>query len=138
MWADEALPRLRDRGLGLVGATRTLRLAGIGESQVAAELGEAILRAADPVVATYARSDAVDVRISARGPRRRRVVSRRRGSRRWPSGWPRRWPGMSGPKARRPGRTRSATRWPRAMARSRSSRSGPPGASPRCSATGTG
>jgi nicotinamide-nucleotide amidase len=67
MWADEALPRLRERGLGLVGATRTLRLAGIGESQVAAELGEAILRAADPVVATYARSDAVDVRISARG-----------------------------------------------------------------------
>ena len=67
MWADEALPRLRDRGLGLVGASRTLRLAGIGESQVAAELGEAILRAADPVVATYARSDAVDVRISARG-----------------------------------------------------------------------
>ena len=67
MWADEALPRLRDRGLGLVGATRTLRVAGIGESQVAAELGEAILRAADPVVATYARSDAVDVRISARG-----------------------------------------------------------------------
>jgi nicotinamide-nucleotide amidase len=34
---------------------------------VAAELGEAILRAPDPIVATYARSDAVDVRISARG-----------------------------------------------------------------------
>jgi nicotinamide-nucleotide amidase len=67
MWTDEVLPRLRERGLGLVGASRTLRLAGIGESQVAAELGETILRATDPVVATYARADAVDVRISARG-----------------------------------------------------------------------
>ena len=66
MWADHALPRLRDRGAGAPVASRTLRLAGIGESQVADILGEAILRAADPVVATYARQDAVDVRISAR------------------------------------------------------------------------
>jgi nicotinamide mononucleotide (NMN) deamidase PncC len=46
--------------------TRTYRLAGIGESAVAAALGERLLRAENPTVATYARSDAVDVRISAR------------------------------------------------------------------------
>ena len=45
---------------------RTLRLHGIGESQVAELLGEPLLRATNPVVATYARHEAVDVRISAR------------------------------------------------------------------------
>jgi competence/damage-inducible protein CinA-like protein len=67
MWTDHVLPRLRERGAGTDVVSRTLRLAGIGESQVADLLGEAMLRAADPVVATYARADAVDVRISARG-----------------------------------------------------------------------
>jgi nicotinamide-nucleotide amidase len=65
MWRDWALPRLHDRGLGQERVTRTYRLAGIGESSVAALLGERLLRAENPVVATYARSDAVDVRISA-------------------------------------------------------------------------
>ncbi len=72
MWTDHALPRLHWRGAGAPVASRTLRLAGIGESQVADVLGEALLRAPDPVVATYARQDAVDVRISSRdlGPAR--------------------------------------------------------------------
>ena len=65
MWADEVLPRLHRSGLGADVATRTYRLAGIGESQVAERLGEAVLRATNPVVATYARVEAVDVRISA-------------------------------------------------------------------------
>lgn len=65
MWHDEAVPRLRARGLGAPVAARTYRLMGIGESQVAELLGEALLRAANPIVATYARADAVDVRISA-------------------------------------------------------------------------
>jgi nicotinamide-nucleotide amidase len=65
MWADWVLPRLRARGLGRVQVTRTYRLAGIGESQVADLLGEGLLRTANPIVATYARADAVDVRISA-------------------------------------------------------------------------
>ena len=39
MWADHALPLLRDRGLGADVATRTFRLTGIGESQVAEILG---------------------------------------------------------------------------------------------------
>jgi molybdenum cofactor synthesis domain-containing protein len=66
MWADWVLPRLDARGLGRDLVVRTLRLTGIGESQVAERLGEPLLRAANPVVATYARSDAVDVRIAAR------------------------------------------------------------------------
>jgi nicotinamide-nucleotide amidase len=65
MWQSWVLPRLRDRGLGQERVTRTYRLAGIGESAVAAALGETLLRATNPSVATYARSDAVDVRISA-------------------------------------------------------------------------
>ena len=68
MWSDEALPRLRDRGLGTEAAVRTYRLTGIGESAVAEILGEELLRRPDPEVATYARLEAVDVRVSASGP----------------------------------------------------------------------
>ena len=67
MWADHALPRLRSRGLGTDVAVRTYRLMGIGESQVAEILGEELLRGKNPEVATYARAEAVDVRISAVG-----------------------------------------------------------------------
>jgi nicotinamide-nucleotide amidase len=69
MWEDHALPRLRARagGLGEDVASRTYRLTGIGESQVAEILGDELLRGGDPEVATYARSEAVDVRVSAIG-----------------------------------------------------------------------
>jgi nicotinamide-nucleotide amidase len=67
IWSDQVLPRLRERGAGGDTATRTFRLAGIGESALADLLGEDLLRARDPIVATYARADAVDVRISSRG-----------------------------------------------------------------------
>ena len=66
MWADAVVPRLRARGAGAAVVTRTLRLTGIGESQVAERLGVDLLRAVNPVVATYARADAIDVRIEAR------------------------------------------------------------------------
>ena len=65
MWEGWVLPRLRSMGLGRDHATRTYRLTGIGESLVADLLGEPLLRASNPVVATYARADSVDVRISA-------------------------------------------------------------------------
>jgi len=65
MWRDWVLPRLRKRGLGDRRLVRTLRTYGIGESHVAELLGEPMLRAANPVVATYARADWLDVRISA-------------------------------------------------------------------------
>ena len=67
MWSDEVLPRLRARGLGSDAAARTFRLTGIGESAVAEILGEELLRRRDPEIATYARLEAVDVRVSASG-----------------------------------------------------------------------
>ncbi len=66
MWHDVVLPRLTARGVGDDLDVRTLRLTGIGESQVVDRLGEELLRRTNPVVATYARHEAVDVRISAR------------------------------------------------------------------------
>jgi nicotinamide-nucleotide amidase len=65
MWSNEATPRLQAVGLGGPATSRTYRLAGIGESQVAELLGEEVLRSTNPIVATYARVEAVDVRISA-------------------------------------------------------------------------
>ncbi len=65
MWRDWVVPRLQNRGLGDGRVVRTLRTYGIGESHVAELLGEPMLRAANPVVATYARADWLDVRISA-------------------------------------------------------------------------
>ena len=67
MWSDEAMPRLRAQGLGADACVRTFRLTGIGESAVAEILGEEMLRRSDPEVATYARVEAVDVRVSAIG-----------------------------------------------------------------------
>lgn len=69
MWTEHVLPRLRSHpgGFGTDVASRTYRLMGIGESQVAELLGEALLRGGDPEVATYARVEAVDVRVSAVG-----------------------------------------------------------------------
>ncbi len=65
MWRDHVLPKLLARGLGLDRAARTLRLTGIGESSLVELIGEDVLRAANPEVATYARPDAVDVRVTA-------------------------------------------------------------------------
>jgi nicotinamide-nucleotide amidase len=65
MWSDWVMPRLAARKVGAGIEVRTLRLTGIGESQLAQQLGETLLRAANPIVATYARVEAVDVRISA-------------------------------------------------------------------------
>jgi len=65
MWTGWVLPRLRERGLGDGRVVRVLRTYGIGESAVVDLLGEPLFRAANPVVATYARSDWLDLRISA-------------------------------------------------------------------------
>jgi len=65
MWMDHALPRLQARGLGVDRAAETLRLTGIGESMVVDLIGKDLLEADNPRMATYARADSVDVRISA-------------------------------------------------------------------------
>src|SRR3990172_3954733 len=65
MWRDHALPRLRAGQLGAERASHTLRLTGVGESTLVGMIGEGVLRAANPQVATYARLDAGDVGVSA-------------------------------------------------------------------------
>jgi len=65
MWTGWVVPRLVERGLGRRTAVTTLRTTGIGESLLADRLGALLDRDANPTVATYARTDAVDVRISA-------------------------------------------------------------------------
>jgi len=62
MWNGWVLPRLETRGLGRPIASVTLRLTGIGESAIAERLGDLLL-GTKPQVATYARADAVDIRI---------------------------------------------------------------------------
>jgi hypothetical protein len=65
MWTEWVLPRLRGRGLGDDRAVRVLRTYGIGESAVVELLGDALFRTPNPVVATYARAEWLDLRISA-------------------------------------------------------------------------
>jgi nicotinamide-nucleotide amidase len=67
MWRDAVLPRLRDRGAGAEVAGETLRLTGIGESALVELIGEGVLRNPEPEIATYARADGVDVRVTAHG-----------------------------------------------------------------------
>ena len=65
MWAEWVMPRLAERGVGRATVAVTLRTAGLGESMIADRLGALLVRGANPTVATYARSDAVDIRVSA-------------------------------------------------------------------------
>ena len=64
MWQNEIVPRLRLRTDDSL-FTRILRVAGLGESSVEERL-DAVLHSANPTVATYAKRDAVDVRITAK------------------------------------------------------------------------
>ncbi len=64
MWEREAIPRLRPYTNALL-FTRILRVAGLGESTVEERLGD-LIHSENPTVATYAKSDAVDVRITAK------------------------------------------------------------------------
>lgn len=64
MWEHEAVPRLRPY-TGATLYTRILRVAGVGESTVEERLGD-LIHSENPTVATYAKSDAVNVRITAK------------------------------------------------------------------------
>jgi nicotinamide-nucleotide amidase len=65
MWEEQALPQLRALAGGATLFTRILRVAGLGESPIEERLGE-LIHSTNPTVATYAKNDAVDVRISAK------------------------------------------------------------------------
>ena len=97
MWEHEVLPRLRDRA-GEALFTRTLRVAGLGESTVEQRLDQLTHRS-NPTIATYAKPDAVDVRISAKAATREeaeRLVWPR-----WRSRLARCWASMSSASIRR-------------------------------------
>lgn len=64
MWEIEVVPRLRPL-TGAVLFTRILRVAGLGESTVEERIA-ALLPETNPTIATYAKRDAVDVRITAK------------------------------------------------------------------------
>jgi competence/damage-inducible protein CinA-like protein len=66
MWQSEIVPRLRQRTNDLL-FTRILRVAGMGESSVEERL-TSVIHSDNPTVATYAKPDAVDVRVTAKAP----------------------------------------------------------------------
>src|ERR1700730_8863249 len=65
MWADQALPRLAQRITGGVIVSRTLKLVGIGESHAEEALGE-LTHSTNPTLATYAKSDGIHLRLTAK------------------------------------------------------------------------
>src|SRR6266446_5980863 len=70
MWEEQALPRLARLATG--GGTivsRTLKLVGIGESHAEEALGE-LTRSSNPTLATYAKSDGIHLRLTAKATTR--------------------------------------------------------------------
>ncbi len=73
MWEAEAVPRLvRDTTGGSI-FTRLFRVSGLGESAVEERLDE-ILHSNNPTIATYAKNDAVDVRVTAKAEDQQKAV----------------------------------------------------------------
>jgi len=68
MWEQEVIPGLSPYTGGLI-FTRILRVWGLGESAVEERLG-GLVHSNNPTVATYAKSDAIDVRITAKAETR--------------------------------------------------------------------
>jgi nicotinamide-nucleotide amidase len=64
MWSEQVLPRISMLRFDRVVRSTTLRTIGIGESMVEQTL-DALVKRADPVIATYAKDDGVHVRITA-------------------------------------------------------------------------
>jgi len=64
MWENEVIPRLGSHTGGVI-FTRILRVAGLGESTVEEKLGS-LIHSTNPTLATYAKNDAIDVRVTAK------------------------------------------------------------------------
>lgn len=68
MWEHEVIPRLSPYTGGLI-FTRILRVSGLGESAVEERL-DPVIHSSNPTVATYAKFDAIDVRVTAKAETR--------------------------------------------------------------------
>src|SRR5258708_39970704 len=64
-WAERAEPRLARLITGGVIVSRTLKLVGIGESHAEEALGE-LTHSTNPNLATYAKSDGIHLRLTAK------------------------------------------------------------------------
>ena len=74
MWEEQAIPRLAPRvGAGAI-VSRTLKLAGIGESHAEEQLGD-LTRSTNPTLATYAKADGVHLRLTAKATNRADAVT---------------------------------------------------------------
>src|SRR3984893_4747072 len=69
MWAEQAEPRLARLISGGVIVSRILKLAGIGESHAEEALGE-LTHSTNPTLATYAKSDGIHLRLTAKAAER--------------------------------------------------------------------
>jgi nicotinamide-nucleotide amidase len=69
MWEEQALPRLAKLITGGVIVSRTLKLVGIGESHAEEALGD-LTHSANPTLATYAKSDGILLRLTAKAAAR--------------------------------------------------------------------
>src|SRR6478672_84992 len=65
MWEEQAQPRLAKLLSGGVIVSRTLKLAGIGESHAEEALGD-LTHSTNPTLATYAKSDGIHLRLTAK------------------------------------------------------------------------
>jgi competence/damage-inducible protein CinA-like protein len=65
MWEEQVQPRLARLISGGVIVSRTLKLAGIGESHAEEAVGD-LTRSANPTLATYAKSDGIHLRLTAK------------------------------------------------------------------------
>src|SRR6266480_2628503 len=65
MWAEQAQPRLAKLITGGMIVSRLLKLVGIGESHAEEALGE-LTRSTNPTLATYAKSDGIHLRLTAK------------------------------------------------------------------------
>ncbi len=67
MWDEEVAPELLKRNPGIVLVKRTIKTAGLGESNVD-EVLSPLLKTTNPSVGIYARADGVHVRLAAKAP----------------------------------------------------------------------
>jgi nicotinamide-nucleotide amidase len=65
MWEEQVVPRLAQRAGTAVIVSRNLKLVGIGESHAEEALGE-LTHSPNPTLATYARSDGIHLRLTAK------------------------------------------------------------------------